>query len=155
MPFLSRDLTISGWMNGSSARIVRSSAPRISSTVGRAGGDHVAAGRRVVQQEVHGAGQHVAVAHQLGAAAVDQPLIGLAEILDVEAGKHRGVEHRRLERILAALGGQRAADEGDLGQPEIEPHLADRVAEQDVGVGFDRLVAAAPRDLQALARQAS
>src|SRR5262249_32594469 len=31
-PFFSRDFTISGWMKGSSARKVRSSAPRISST---------------------------------------------------------------------------------------------------------------------------
>ena len=33
-------------------------------------------------------------------------LIGLAEILHIAAGKHRRVEHRRLQRVLAALRGQ-------------------------------------------------
>jgi hypothetical protein len=70
-------------MKGSSAFSVRASAPRISSTVAAPAAIISCRAASIVEQEVDRAGQHVAVAHDLGAAAVDQPLIGLAEVLDV------------------------------------------------------------------------
>src|SRR2546425_4268067 len=39
------------------------------------------------------------------------------------------VEPRRLERVVAALPDQRAANEGDTGQPEEEAELAERSEE--------------------------
>ena len=51
------------------------------------------------------------------------------------------IEPRRLERVVAALARQRAADKGDAGEAEEQAHLAQRVGEIDIGVRGDRLAA--------------
>ena len=67
---------------------------------------------------VHARGQvvHLDIADDLGAAVLGERLVGVAEILDIAARQDGAAEHGRLQRILPALGKQRAADEGDFGE---------------------------------------
>ena len=76
-------------------------------------------------------------------------------IAHVRPVQHGAVEPRRLERVVAALRRQRAADKGDPGKAVEQAELAHRIGEIDLGVGGDRLAAAAPGDAQARWRQAS
>ena len=65
-----------------------------------------------------------------------------------------GAEAHRLDRVVAADGHQRAAEEGDRRDAIEEAEFAERVGEVDVGFADQRLAAAPLRDRQA-ARAAS
>ena len=90
----------------------------------------------IAEQPVHLVGQSVAVDDDPRRAVLQKAQIGIAKVLDVAAGEDRRVEHRRLERILAALAGDRLAEKGDARKAQVKAHLAHRVAEQHVGVGI-------------------
>ena len=62
--------------------------------------------------------------------------------------QHGAVEPRRLERIVAAFGRQRAADKDNVGETVKEAELAHRVGEIDIGFVVDRLATGAPRNSQ-------
>ena len=75
-------------------------------------------------------------------------------IAHVGAVQDGAIQQRRLDRVMAALLRQRAADEGDAGQAIEQAELAQRIGEVDVGRILDRLAARAPRHAQALRAQA-
>ncbi len=58
------------------------------------------------------------------------------------------VELGRLQKVLPAMGHQRAADEGDRRQAVEEPELAQCVGEIDLGLRRDRLIRGAPSDIE-------
>ncbi len=98
---------------------------------------------------MHALGQDILVADDLGAAIGGKALVAVAEILHIAAGEYRAADRRWLHRVLSALGIERAADKCDFGQAQVEAHFADRVAEQDIRVGRDRVLARTAGDLQA------
>ena len=67
--------------------------------------------------------------------------------------QHGAVETRRLERVVAALLDERAADKGDPGQTEEQPQFAQRIGEIDVAAGGDCGAGAAARNGEAPAAQ--
>ena len=104
---------------------------------------------RVIEQRQHRLGNARRVAHLLAAAGAQQRRIGIAEVLEIGAGQHRRTELDRLDRVLPAALGKRAADKGDGRQRIEQAKLADRVGHVDVGRSLGQLGFRAERDVKA------
>ena len=76
-------------------------------------------------------------------------VVDVGEVVDVRTVDDGGAEADRLDRVLAAMRHQRAADEGDRGDAVEQPELAERVGDVDLDLGRERLLGPPPRDLEA------
>src|SRR5690606_21915701 len=115
-----------------------------------AGIDHRTKMLRIVEQEVDRAGQHIAILHNARTAILDETLKGFTEVLDIPSRQYGCPHHRRFQRIMSAFLGQRVTNECNLCELKIKPHLPNRVAQEDIRVGFDWLTGAPACNLEAL-----
>ena len=121
---------------GSSAASVRSSAPPSVATVSRAGLDHRRALGGVGEPGADPDRELADVGDLLGPARGVEGGIDFREIPDMRPVQDGGAELDRLDRILAAVARQRAADEDDRRQPIDQAELAQRVDDVDVVRGL-------------------
>ena len=89
-------------------------------------------------------------AHGFGGARGCQRSRHCGAIAHIRAVQHGAAEPGRLERVVPAFGGQRAADEGDPGEAVEQPELAHGVREIDLRVASDRIAMSASGDAQPL-----
>ena len=93
--------------------------------------------------------ERVLVGDELGAARGIERLVNLREIPDMRAMDDGGAEPDRLDRVLTAAAGERAAHEHDRRKPIDQAELAERVGDKDVDIGFGQIALRAQRHREA------
>ena len=117
------------------------------------GGSALGSQPLIVEQRRYRLRERRSAAHGFGGARRCQRSRHRGAIAHIRAMQHGAAESGRLERVVPALGDQRAADEGDPGEAVEQPELAHCVREIDLRVASDRIAASAPGDAQPLLRQ--
>ena len=108
--------------------------PRPAAATAPAGGGALGSEAPIGEQGRYGTRECIAVGHGLGRAGGCQIARHSGAIADVGPVHYGAVQSGRLERVVAALGNQRSADEGDPGKTVEEPELAHRVGKIEIGL---------------------
>ena len=136
------------------AVMVASSAPEKRASAGLAGGGTGGDGGGIVHQRGDRIGEARGIGDRGGRHGGIESGIDVGEVVDVRPVQHGGIEARRLDRVLTAVGDQRAAEEGDRRQAIEQAEFAERVGEIDVDLVEQRIAAAALGDRQPPCRRA-
>ena len=104
-----------------------------------AGGDALGSEAPIGEQGRYGTCECIAVGHGLGRTGDCQIACHSGAIAYVGPVHHGAVQSGRLERVVAALGNQGSADEGDPGKTVEQPEFAHRVGKIEIGLVRDRL----------------
>ena len=114
------------------AVMVASSAPEKRASASLAGGGIGCGSGRIVHQRGDRIGEARGIGDRRGRHRGIEGGVDVGEVVDVRPVQHGGVEARRLDRVLAAVGDQRAAEKGDRRQAIEQAEFAERVGEIDV-----------------------
>ena len=114
---------------------MRSSAPPSFSTVAAAAlADRHAAPSDLASHSPSRAVRVSSSATRSAPLAAVERLVDLGEIPNMRAMQHGGAEPDRLDRVLAAMAGQRAAHEHDRREPVDQAEFAERVGDIDIDI---------------------